>query len=147
MNTFIITCAVHLAKAWVFQPWVKQVVDKRLAELARAPKPTIGFHIRWGDKIEEDILFVRTWPFLSLSSDALLSNGLRHVSGAGLTVAPPCRNGRPPTPRTTSSPLPKTSQVSRYALPGHAACSANMPADELLRCCLVRAGRDMCGRR
>ena len=45
-------------QAWVFQPWVQEVLDKRLKQLADAKKPTMGFHIRWGDKIEEDILFV-----------------------------------------------------------------------------------------
>ena len=45
-------------QAWVFQPWVKAIVDKHLKELTEAPKPTIAFHVRWGDKIEEDILLV-----------------------------------------------------------------------------------------
>ena len=52
---------VHL-QAWVFQPWVKDIIDKRLKELAEAPKPVIAFHVRWGDKIEEDILLVRHLP-------------------------------------------------------------------------------------
>ena len=42
----------------MFQPWVKAIIDKHLKELAEAPKPTIAFHVRWGDKIEEDILLV-----------------------------------------------------------------------------------------
>ena len=49
-------------QAWVFQPWVKAIIEKRLKELAEAPKPVIGFHVRWGDKIEEDILLVRHLP-------------------------------------------------------------------------------------
>ena len=52
---------------------MKEVVDKRLAELARASKPTMGFHIRWGDKIEEDILFVRTPILLCMEIDTLIS--------------------------------------------------------------------------
>ncbi len=46
-------------QAWTFQPWVKDIIDKRLKELSEAPKPVIAFHVRWGDKIEEDILLVR----------------------------------------------------------------------------------------
>lgn len=42
----------------MFQPWVQSVIDGQLKALAAAEKPTMGFHIRWGDKIEEDILFV-----------------------------------------------------------------------------------------
>jgi hypothetical protein len=37
---------------------VKAIIDKHLKELAEVPKPTIAFHVRWGDKIEEDILLV-----------------------------------------------------------------------------------------
>ncbi len=48
----------RIVQAWVFQPWVKAIIDKHLKELAEAPKPTIAFHVRWGDKIEEDILLV-----------------------------------------------------------------------------------------
>lgn len=56
-----LACADMLSapsQAWVFQPWVQKTIDKHLKMLAEAPKPTIGFHVRWGDKIEEDILFV-----------------------------------------------------------------------------------------
>ncbi len=54
-------------QAWVFQPWVRDIIDKRLKELSEAPKPVIGFHVRWGDKIEEDILLVRHLPILMAS--------------------------------------------------------------------------------
>ncbi|CAL8469658.1 g9199 [Coccomyxa elongata] len=51
--------AAGVSQAWVFQPWVQSVIDGQLKALAAAEKPTMGFHIRWGDKIEEDILFKR----------------------------------------------------------------------------------------
>jgi len=53
-------------QAWVFQPWVQSVIDKSLKALAEAKGPTMGFHIRWGDKIEEDILFVSPLPTLTM---------------------------------------------------------------------------------
>ena len=43
---------------WRLQEWVQAKIDPRLAALADAPKPTIGFHIRGGDKGEEDVLRV-----------------------------------------------------------------------------------------
>ena len=33
-----------------------------MKELEEAPKPIIGFHIRWGDKLDEDILLVSYLP-------------------------------------------------------------------------------------
>ena len=44
---------------WRLQEWVQQKVDARLALLEQAVKPTIGFHIRGGDKGEEDVLRVK----------------------------------------------------------------------------------------
>ena len=41
---------------------MQAVIDKQLKDLAAAPGPTMGFHVRWGDKIEEDILFVSHFP-------------------------------------------------------------------------------------
>ncbi len=38
---------------------MQEKVDARLAALEHAAKPTIGFHIRGGDKGEEDVLRVR----------------------------------------------------------------------------------------
>ena len=49
-------CGLQL---WRFQGWVQRKVDVKLAALEQAAKPTIGFHIRGGDKGEEDVLRVR----------------------------------------------------------------------------------------
>ena len=49
-------CGLQL---WRFQGWVREKVDAKLAALEQAAKPTIGFHIRGGDKGEEDVLRVR----------------------------------------------------------------------------------------
>jgi hypothetical protein len=81
-------------QAWVFQPWVKDVVDKRLRELEGAKKPTIGFHIRWGDKIEEDILFVR-----ALSPVPVPPSGIWLARRSGMCV------GRAETSNHTSKGL------------------------------------------
>ena len=45
-------------QAWKYQPWVQEVVDKRLAKLAEVALPSIGFHVRGGDKLAEDKLLV-----------------------------------------------------------------------------------------
>ena len=45
-------------QAWKYQPWVQKAVDKRLAKLADVAQPTIGFHVRGGDKLAEDKMLV-----------------------------------------------------------------------------------------
>ena len=45
-------------QAWKYQPWVQKAVDKRLAKLADVAPPTIGFHVRGGDKLAEDKMLV-----------------------------------------------------------------------------------------
>ena len=44
------------AQVWNLRPHVKTVVEPLLEQLDLEPKPTIGFHIRGGDKLAEDIL-------------------------------------------------------------------------------------------
>ena len=56
-------CAVQL---WRPQEWVQARVDYKLRALASYPQPTIGFHIRGGDKGEEDVLRVRCLPCMPL---------------------------------------------------------------------------------
>eukprot|EP00884_Botryococcus_braunii_P012233 jgi/Botrbrau1/2100/Bobra.0093s0008.1 len=41
-------------KLWNFQPWIRARIDYELKEVKRFQRPTIGFHIRGGDKFEED---------------------------------------------------------------------------------------------
>ena len=41
-------------QVWRYQPWVQDPLDKLVAEMEQAEKPTIGFHIRGGDKLRED---------------------------------------------------------------------------------------------
>jgi hypothetical protein len=45
------TCALQL---WKFRPRVQQLVDKTLSRIRGLPPPTIGFHVRGGDKLNED---------------------------------------------------------------------------------------------
>lgn len=45
-------------QAWKYQPWVKEAIDKRLDKLADVTLPTIGFHVRGGDKLAEDKMLV-----------------------------------------------------------------------------------------
>lgn len=45
-------------QAWTFQPWVLEAVKKRLDKLADVAQPTIGFHVRGGDKLAEDKMLV-----------------------------------------------------------------------------------------
>ena len=45
-------------QAWKYQPWVQKAVDKRLSKLADVAQPTIGFHVRGGDKLAEDKMLV-----------------------------------------------------------------------------------------
>ena len=41
---------------WRLRPHVQTAVEPLLAQLDLEPKPTMGFHIRGGDKMAEDIL-------------------------------------------------------------------------------------------
>ena len=43
-----------MAQVWRLRPHVKTAVEPILAQLDLEPKPTIGFHIRGGDKLAED---------------------------------------------------------------------------------------------
>ena len=43
-------------QVWRLRPHVKTAVEPLLAQLDLEPKPTMGFHIRGGDKMAEDIL-------------------------------------------------------------------------------------------
>jgi hypothetical protein len=105
---------------------VQSVIDKQLKELAAAVGPTMGFHIRWGDKIEEDILFVsilsptRSSLAMRQRSDCVVSVRAAHFEKLYVVIESVYvwrRNGPPRTPRTTSPPSPKTSQMSRLVAP------------------------------
>lgn len=41
-------------QVWRYRPMVQATIDKVVAQLSLEEKPTIGFHIRGGDKLIED---------------------------------------------------------------------------------------------
>ncbi|BDA44819.1 hypothetical protein COCOBI_06-2970 [Coccomyxa sp. Obi] len=45
---------IGVKKAWKYRPWVQEFIDQQLEKLAQQKQPTVGFHIRGGDKIFED---------------------------------------------------------------------------------------------
>ena len=47
-----------MMQAWTYQPWVQEAINKRLNKLADVTQPTIGFHVRGGDKLAEDKMLV-----------------------------------------------------------------------------------------
>ena len=49
-------------QAWMYQPWVQEAINKRLNKLADVTQPTIGFHVRGGDKLAEDKMLVGRFP-------------------------------------------------------------------------------------
>jgi hypothetical protein len=49
-----------MEQAWKYQPWVQEAIDKRLNRLYDVKAPTIGFHVRGGDKLAEDKMLVRS---------------------------------------------------------------------------------------
>ena len=82
---------------WTFAPWVQDELDAVMEELAGMPKPTIGFHIRGGDKLSEDVQLVRQQGLLQLvtwqwpSSTCLIYDHLLWRSC--LQPCCPCRRG------------------------------------------------------
>ena len=42
------------SQVWEYKPGVQDAVDLVLAQLEHMQKPTIGFHVRGGDKLNED---------------------------------------------------------------------------------------------
>ncbi|EIE21571.1 hypothetical protein COCSUDRAFT_56782 [Coccomyxa subellipsoidea C-169] len=46
-------------KVWTFTKWVQDELDAVLEELAQMPAPRMGFHIRGGDKLSEDVQLSR----------------------------------------------------------------------------------------
>ena len=52
---------------WKLQSWVQDRVDPKLRALANYPKPTIGIHVRGGDKAEEDVFKASTYQFASFA--------------------------------------------------------------------------------
>jgi len=46
-------------QVWKFTAWVQDELDHVLEELSQMPAPRMGFHIRGGDKISEDVQLVR----------------------------------------------------------------------------------------
>jgi hypothetical protein len=48
-------CSVGAGRqVWVLRPWVALEVAPHLESLAAAAQPTIAFHVRSGDKLQED---------------------------------------------------------------------------------------------
>ena len=58
---------VHMCfmQVWSFSPWVQEQLDPVLEELAQMPAPRMGFHIRGGDKLSEDVQLVGLMMVLS----------------------------------------------------------------------------------
>ena len=50
-------------QVWTFAHWVQDELDAVMEELANMPRPTIGFHIRGGDKLSEDVELVCFWTW------------------------------------------------------------------------------------
>jgi hypothetical protein len=45
-------------QVWKFSKWVEEELAPVLEELSQLPAPRIGFHIRGGDKLSEDVQLV-----------------------------------------------------------------------------------------
>ncbi|EIE21583.1 hypothetical protein COCSUDRAFT_66957 [Coccomyxa subellipsoidea C-169] len=45
---------IGVKKVWKYRPWVQEFIDQQLEKLAEQKHPTMGFHIRGGDKVFED---------------------------------------------------------------------------------------------
>ena len=75
-------------QVWTFAPWVQDELDAVMEELASMPKPTMGFHIRGGDKLSEDVQLVRHW------GSALSCQSSLHTAGLVVRRSPlPCAAG------------------------------------------------------
>ena len=84
--------ALAAAQLWRLHDWVQRKVDARLALLEGAVPPTIGFHIRGGDKGEEDVLRVKMLPTPSLMhahGSSCLGRGAADMSCPLQLAAPP----------------------------------------------------------
>jgi hypothetical protein len=84
---------------WKYKPKVQATIDSVVAQLDLEEKPTIGFHIRGGDKLIEDsngcalaLLPERPWPQHAGATGC--QQGVTHARGAGTA---------PPRWRTTTS--------------------------------------------
>ncbi|KAK9901330.1 hypothetical protein WJX75_007057 [Coccomyxa subellipsoidea] len=80
--------AMGAHKLWRPQEWVRARMDYKLRALATYPQPTMGFHIRGGDKGEEDVLkkrkttepadfiraALRAWPGLKVGTCVLVGD-------------------------------------------------------------------------
>lgn len=49
---------ICFVQVWKFSKWVQDELDPVLEELAQMPAPRMGFHIRGGDKLSEDVQLV-----------------------------------------------------------------------------------------
>jgi hypothetical protein len=53
-------------QVWTFTDWVQAELDPVLEELSQMPAPRVGFHIRGGDKLSEDVQLVTASPLSPL---------------------------------------------------------------------------------
>jgi hypothetical protein len=66
---------------WKFRPQVQQLIDKSLSRIRSLPSPTVGFHIRGGDKFKEDQHLVRALTPVSSFMMGACQEGI--VQGSG----------------------------------------------------------------
>lgn len=71
-------------QAWKYQPWVQEAINKRLNKLADVAPPTVGFHVRGGDKLAEDKMLVN----LKFTRSADLDLTSLHDTHIALTIFP-----------------------------------------------------------
>ncbi|BDA45365.1 hypothetical protein COCOBI_07-1520 [Coccomyxa sp. Obi] len=88
--------AMGVHKLWRPQEWVQDRVDYKLRALASYPQPTVGFHIRGGDKGEEDVLrkrkttepadFIRAtlhaWPGVKMGTCVIVGDDFERIQAA-----------------------------------------------------------------
>ncbi|CAL8469442.1 g8983 [Coccomyxa elongata] len=92
---------IGVKKAWKYQPWVQEAIDKRLDKLADVTPPTIGFHVRGGDKLAEDTMlnrqttqvndlirkFTMTWPDVKAGTCVMMGDDQARISAASKLAA------------------------------------------------------------
>jgi hypothetical protein len=96
-------------QVWNLKPHVRLAVDPMLARLELADKPTIGFHVRGGDKLQEDKIGCAAAPSVQGRPAAALHGRASrpdHASAVGQPslVRITCAGTARPRWRTTTSP-------------------------------------------
>ena len=106
-------------QVWNLKPHVKLAVDPMLARLALAEKPTIGFHVRGGDKLQEDKIGCAAAPTVPGAAGRCMGAPADPVLPT-LPVQPGMRASRPQEPHDhAGAPLHRRIR-GREAAPGQA---------------------------